>query len=258
MTSVQKRYLFVCGCPRSGTTALWRLMVAHPDIVLGIERYVHFAFGKSKIKPDLFEKPKFYRIQPGETYYDDLSRYNTYYADAEQRFDQAAWVGDKIPPLDLDYAGIEANFENAHILYIVRNIIDVSGSYQRRAGDDSDVTWSADRDYRKAVSDWHHSIRATLHLLDFVERRTSIQVILYDDLFLQRADLRPIFDWLDLEVPQLVEEQYRNLLVRSGQLESQRGDGLNSMQRQYISTTAPFGLYRKLLEKRLLLSASQS
>ena len=249
----EKKYLFVCGCPRSGTTALWRLMITHPEIVLGIERYVHLAFKRGSIKPDLFEKSKFFELRAGETYYTDLVKYNSYYAAAEQRFEQAAWVGDKIPPLDLDYAGIEANFENAHILCIVRNIIDVAGSYQTRAKDPNDDTWSAARDYRRAVHDWHHSLRATLHLLALENRRTSVQVVLYDDLFLQRADLQPLFQWLGLEIPHSVDEQYRNLLARSHQLETGRGDGLNSAQRQYIAATAPFGLYRQLLERRLVL-----
>src|ERR1051325_7655702 len=138
MRGQKKRFLFICGCPRSGTTALWRLMVAHPKIVLGIERYVLLSFHHGALNPLLFEKSKFFDLQPGETFYSDLVAFNRYYLQAQDSYDSATWVGDKAPPLYHDYAGIEENFENAHIIYSVRNIIDIAGSYQKRATDPDD------------------------------------------------------------------------------------------------------------------------
>ncbi|HEX3864591.1 MAG TPA: sulfotransferase [Stellaceae bacterium] len=250
---MSKKYLFVCGCPRSGTTALWRLIAEHPQIVLGVERYAHLAFKKGGINPDLFEKKRFFDLRPGDTFYQTFD-FNSYYdVVARRRFDDAIWVGDKLPLLDLDYKGVEENFERAHLLYIVRNIIDVAGSYQKRAEDPTDDTWNATLDYRRAVHDWYKSIKATLEFLALKNRRTQVSVILYDDLFLQRADLGCIFDWLNLSVDKSLNDQYDRLLARSNELDARRGDCLNSAQRQYISMHAPFGLYRQLLEKRLIV-----
>ena len=254
--SNQKKHLFICGCPRSGTTALWQLMVAHPKIVLGVERYVLLSFKKGLIEPALFAKEKFFDLQPNETFYTNLVEFSAYYTEAARNFSEATWVGDKVPTLYLDYGGIEANFDNAHILYIARNIVDVAGSYQKRATNVDDHTWSPDRDYRRAVHDWRASLRTTLDFLGNEERHSNLKVIFYEDLFLQPADLAPIFDWLELPVIDSVTERYKRLLAQSRNLDTRRGDALNSLQRQHITLNAPFALYRQLLDKRLSLAPS--
>ena len=38
-----EQYLFVTGCPRSGTTALVELLASHYAIVIGMERYKYVA-----------------------------------------------------------------------------------------------------------------------------------------------------------------------------------------------------------------------
>src|SRR5579885_3627992 len=232
---MNKGFLFICGCPRSGTTAFWELMIAHPGIVLGVERYVLLSYEKMRIRPSLFEKSKFFELETGETFYPNLSEFNRYYDLAWERFADALWLGDKIPPLYQDYDGIEANFENAHILFIVRNIIDVAESYQRRASNPDDKTWNPTWDYRRAVHDWYTSILATQNLLDLAGRRTKLAIISYEELFLQTAELRPIFDWLELDIPESVHTKYDGLLRRSQQLDGQRGSNLTSSQRQYIA-----------------------
>lgn len=245
-----KKHLFICGCPQSGTTALWRLMVAHPGIFLGVERYGHLARHRGRIGPALFEKQKFFRIEPGQTFYSDLAGKNDYYSDGERRYDEAAWVGDNIPMLFNDYSGIEANFENAHILFIFRNIIDVAGSYQNRS---RSGTANGNRDYRGAVKDWHRSLKTTRDFLSMQGRRTSVAAVSYEEMFLREADLTPLFDWLGLEYTASVRRHYRFLLSRSRDLDGRRGDAINSAQRHYIAQLAPFHIYRALLKSRLVL-----
>ena len=129
----QKRHLFVCGCPRSGTTALQLLLVSHPRIVLGAERYSILARKGKGLHPDLFTKNRFFDIRPRDTFY-DAAKYRSYYDALKPRFDDAAWVGDKAPWLfySLDY--INREFPSAHIIVIVRrNPQDVASSYQVRA-----------------------------------------------------------------------------------------------------------------------------
>jgi hypothetical protein len=248
------KHLFICGCPRSGTTALWSLLTFHPQVVLGVERYVHHAFRKGSLNPALFQRDRFFRIEPGDTFYPDLAGFNPYYRLAEQRFDQATYVGDKGPPYYLEYETIEQNFEDAHIVFILRNIIDVAGSYQKRAKDKNDTTWSEDRNFVRATKEWWESIRTTLDFLAKPGRRTKLTIVGYEELFLQFNSPAPIFAELGLGMTQEVETGWAGLKARSRDLEKARGDGLNSAQRYYISMQASFGLYRQLMAQRLALA----
>jgi hypothetical protein len=255
---MDKKFLFICGCPRSGTTALWRLMVAHPRIVLGVERYVLFAQQKNKsLTPELYDKQKFFDLQPKETFYKNLVEFSRYYEMAEKRYDKALWIGDKIPFLFLKYANLEATMPGANIIFIVRNIIDVAGSYQRRA-DRGDPTWTPDKDYKQSIADWRQSIELTLQFIADKKRNIRVHIVSYEDLFLQAADLGPLFEKLGLDVSPQVQAQYEKLMEKSGELDARRGDALTSSNRQYISLHAPFDEYRRILEKRLVLSPAQS
>ena len=255
--AMEKRYLFVCGCPRSGTTALWRLLTDHPKIVLGVERYVWFSFKDGKLNPSLFARDRFFDLQNGDTFYKNLSDFNQYYQKASERFEYAEWVGDKAPQMYKQYETIEKNFARAHIIFIVRNIIDVAASYQKRAQDPNDQTWDAKRDYRLAVEDWRDSLKRTLAFCRNENRQTKVTILSYEDLFLTSANIAPIFASLDLEVDENASAGYRALTSRSRELNVQRGDGLNSEQRYYISTNAPFGLYRAVLEARLNIAQQE-
>lgn len=247
---LEKKFLFICGCARSGTTALWRLMVSHPKIVLGVERYVLLGNQKWRsLTPELFEKEKFFDLQPKETFYKSLSAH-AYYETARERFDDATWIGDKIPHLFQKYDEVEAAIPGAHYIFIVRNIIDVAGSYQKRAETGS---WKSGRDYERAVHDWRQSIETTLRFTAKSGIRNNVHIISYEELYLQPVDLRPLFAKLGLEVVPSVAAQYRKITEKSVELEKRRGDTLTSAKRHYIALNAPFDAFREILEQRLVL-----
>jgi hypothetical protein len=245
--------LFICGCPRSGTTALWRLLTAHPRIVLGVERYVLFAYQKGKITPSLFQREKFFQIEKGETFYADLVGFNPYYETARDQYDRAHIIGDKIPELYRDYPGINSEFPDACILFIIRNIFDVAESYERRARDENDVTWNHKRDFRAAVSDWQLALASTLEFMNSDGRKVQLHIISYEDLFLQRADISRLFSAVKMELVPEVHARYERMLVRSKVLEAQRGGVLNSNAQNHIALHARFDLYRRLHRDRLAL-----
>lgn len=248
---MEKKFLFICGCARSGTTALWRLMVSHPKIVLGVERYVLLGHQKWRgLTPELFEKEKFFDLQPRETFYKSLSAHS-YYEKARERFDDATWIGDKIPHLFQKYDEVEAAIPGAHYIFIVRNIIDVAGSYQKRAETGS---WKAGRDYTRAVQDWRRSIQTTLRFTAKGDLKDRVHIISYEELYLRPADLRPLFAKLDLDLVPEVQAQYRRLTDKSVELEKRRGDTLTSAKRHYIALNAPFEAFRQILQQRLVLS----
>ncbi|NEP86465.1 MAG: sulfotransferase [Okeania sp. SIO2C2] len=63
------KYLFVCGCARSGTTAITKLLNAHPLIAIGVERYKHYAKQDliHKLSPALFKLSVFFDIREEQT-----------------------------------------------------------------------------------------------------------------------------------------------------------------------------------------------
>ena len=245
-----KKILFICGCARSGTTALWRLMVTHPKIVLGVERYVLLANQKrNNFSARLFEKDKFFDLQPKETFYKELTAQG-YYDIARERFDDALWVGDKIPHLFQKYDEVDAAMPDAHYIYIVRNIIDVAGSYQKRAETGS---WKETRDYARAVNDWRHSLEATLKFRAKADLKSRVHIISYEELYLQAVKLEPLFAKLDLDVTPQVQAQYQKTIDKSVELENRRGDTLTSAKRHYIALHAPFEAFKEILEHRVVL-----
>ena len=239
-------YLFVCGCPRSGTTALWELLKEHEQIALGLERYVLFMENGTSLSPELFEPSRFYDLRHDDTFLADLRAQPTAAA-----LQSARWVGDKIPNLYRDFGGLERNFagREVRVIVIVRNIIDVAASYQRRAADAGDVTWSKQLDYRRAVLDWGNSLRATLNFIAMPGRRTSVMVASYEDLFYREGSAEPIFQYLDLEMTERAREFHAGLLRRSLQLEDSRR-GLTSTQTREVLLSAPIELYRRLSNLR--------
>jgi len=242
-----QRYLFICGCARSGTSALWQLMSSHPGIVLGLERYVR---SRKKFSPLLFEKEAFFDV-PLENKSRKLQKY---YREAQNRFDRAKFVGDKIPKLYLDYGRIEETFPNADIIFVLRNIIDVAGSYERRRQDPED-SWS--RDFRVSLHQWQESIDSTLSFLAKGSRTVSIHVVGYEDLWLEPVDIESLFGRLDLSLTPAVKQTYDFLTKQSKQLEAARGDSLTSSARHYIALNAPFESYRELFKSRVVFPGSE-
>jgi hypothetical protein len=225
-------------------------MAAHPKIVLGVERYVLLANQKrNNFSPKLFEKDKFFDLQPKETFYKDLNAHG-YYEIARRRFDDALWVGDKIPHLFQKYDEVEAALPGAHYIYIVRNIIDVAASYQKRAETGS---WKETRDYVRAVNDWRQSIESTLKFTAKADLKSRVHIISYEELYLQAVNLHPLFAKLDLDVVPEVQAQYRKLVDKSVELEKRRGDTLTSAKRHYIALNAPFDAFKEILQQRLVL-----
>lgn len=49
---MQKKFLFVCGCPRSGTSYLHALLAQHPAIALGLERFNLRLFARTLMPAD--------------------------------------------------------------------------------------------------------------------------------------------------------------------------------------------------------------
>jgi len=236
---MKQDFLFLCGCPRSGTTAAWRLLVGDERIKMGVERYGNRFYTRDFLTPELFEKDRFFSLEEGDTFYPDLEAFNSYYSKAHAGYEDAIYVGDKIPKLYNYFDRLQENFSNAKIIFIFRNIFDVAASYKARLLDEND-NWSMG--VSEAVADWNASLQSALSYTG------QIALVDYEKLFIQREGLDAIYAFLDLDVSESVQATFTNLVARSGTLEQSRARALTALEVKEICETADFESYRTLIK----------
>ena len=222
----EKNFLFVCGCPRSGTTVVTQLLNWHPRISLGVERYGKLLYRNPKrYIPRIFGINRFFDIRQGDCFYDsfDYQAYSQPYCSefSRQKYQQSSYVGDKNPKLYQNYAVVSDNFAetNFKIIFILRDIYSVAESYNLRAHNPDDK-WKAENDFKQAIVDWNESICAVSQVLK--QQHENLIMVNYDDFFSNysfgKTKLPKLFDFLDLKVDsdvlhgyQLLEENARKI-----------------------------------------------
>ncbi|KGF72799.1 hypothetical protein DO97_04800 [Neosynechococcus sphagnicola sy1] len=209
-----KEYLFVCGCARSGTSVLRKLLVAHPKVVIGLERYINLYRSKGKLTPDLFEKERFLNLQTGDTFYQSLDHFPEAYSGFKERYENATFFGDKIPLLYRGYDAIFTEFPQARVIFISRTLEDVAVSFKRRANDPSDKTWGAKRGVEAAIEEWNAAHRLTVQALEKYPRR--ILVVNYEIMFGTWVGVREMFNFLELDLP--IEVRHEVSRLKEGNL----------------------------------------
>jgi hypothetical protein len=243
-----KRYLFVCGCPRSGTTALWNLLTAAPDVVLGLERYgTRVSSAADWLAPELFQHERFFEWRAGDTFYDDLEAFHPYYRTARTQWHEAAIVGDKLPKLYARFQQLAEVFPSAKVVFLIRNIFDVAASYKKRAEDVTDATWRRNQGVRAAIVDWTQSIAA----YQAASPRLDILPIAYEQLLVEGRGLQALCDWAGLAGRESVVARHRHLLARSHALDRDRHRSLTALETHDICMRAPFGGFRNIVERAL-------
>jgi hypothetical protein len=201
-----RRYLFICGCPRSGTTALWRLLVAHPQICLGNERYSTLSWRRD-FGPRLFEQERFWDLRPGDTWYNDLDW--PAYREMRPHCDGARYVGDKLPMLTGRFKELIGAFgSDLRVITIERDLDSVKASYQARFDDPNDKTW-ARWDATTAVEHWTRA-RAAVQAVAGDARFLTVS---YEQLLVRGQGLAGIFNFLDLSVADSVVAKLDALLA---------------------------------------------
>ena len=154
------RLLFLAGLARSGTTALLHVMNAHPEIVVGMERYKRvLSGGIDRLAPELFTRERFFDFSDGETNQDpeEAARWGVDYAALEAKWDAATYVGDKMTTVRFD--AVQERLPGARFVFIVRDIDQVASSWDRRAQDATDTHWPERSDARASVERWNKSLR---------------------------------------------------------------------------------------------------
>ena len=195
---MSKQYLFICGCPRSGTSALCDLVNSHPDICIGMERYYNKILIDGELNPAMFDLPRFLDYQSGDSFHPELNQGDI----LKNKYKHAIYVGEKLPKLYSRLNLLAQNFPvvSVKILFIFREIFGVAESYTARAKNINDNYWERQQDWRIAVQDWNDSIAAYINYKSYL----AILPVDYEALFCSdvvegEAQLRKIINFLGVD-----------------------------------------------------------
>ncbi len=203
--------LFICGVPRSGTTALARLLNRHPAIGLGIERYRLLAQrDASCLGEALFRRERFFDFQEGDGARDVWEKFQDEYRRLASKWATCTILGDKIPRL---YVGADTLLRAqplARLIFIRREVEPVAASWQRRADDPEDPSWPAANDAAAAVLEWNRGIRSAAELA--AAWPEQFLLVRYEDLLTgDPGSFGPLFEWLALAPPEGFASDYAQL-----------------------------------------------
>jgi hypothetical protein len=236
-------YLFVCGCARSGTSALAQLLGNHERIIMGMERFGHLVTpGSFKLRPKHFKKDRFTKVKRGDTFYDNFEQYHKWEPTIKEKFHKFNYIGDKRPELYKVYNEIDQFFPGAYVIFIYRDVYDVAASWNARAKEG--LNWPSKQDYRVAVYEWNQSLISTL---DGIENGINITCICYEDVFVRNYNVEPLFQVLGLKIDEGTRKRRDNQLKVSSSLKRKRNSGeresgktLPEEQIEYIKRIADF------------------
>ncbi|UJP04901.1 MAG: sulfotransferase [Nitrosomonas sp.] len=184
-----KKFLFICGCPRSGTTALTHIFNWHPSVLLGIERYSElFRINPKAMNTDLFSAQRFPEIRGGDCGYSSFEKmheYSIHYGKPINPSDIASTpiVGDKITQLYNNFDVFEQGDwvkNNVTIVQIIRNVFDVARSYEARNNDPNDA-WIFS--YTEGIKEWIHAIECGLRAVESNTLQAKFVIVNYENLF---------------------------------------------------------------------------
>ena len=187
---MNRKFLFVSGCPRSGTTVLTDILNWSDSIFVGQERFAGLLNRhREEFVPELFALPRLAQFRNGDCDYPSYgakNEYFTWYVNQKNfsKLDEYTSIGDKITNLYRHFdafSGPAWAKRDVTVLHIVRNVLDVAASYQTRKHNPKD-RWNLD--YVQAIADWTQSI-VCAHKLSEEARvgGAKIGIVDYDLLF---------------------------------------------------------------------------
>lgn len=244
---MNKYYLFVCGCPRSGTTAMWRILTYCNEIAIGNERYILKAFNSFSLEPKLFTFDKFYSQEKHETHWPNIleGRVGEYYKKLESQYPNCSFYGDKIPTLYKFLPELDTAFPDHKTIYMVRNILDVAHSYKKRLLNPED-SWK--KGVSEAIKDWNKSIKVAIDLIG----NSQYLVVLYDEFFSgNNKDLiDELVTFIGPKNDEALRQGYEKELKASEYFLSNRQYSLNNSEVKEILLHARNDLFQELYSKR--------
>ena len=211
-----KKFIFVSGTPRSGTTSLGGFLNAHKNICMTTERY---GPGNGYTKA-MFDRD--------DLFYD--SAYKKKYRSIYERYNECSFVGDKRPNFLMSWGLTKRNFrpEDIFVIHLLRDPYLVAESYFKRAKKSAlgqDV-WSSKnispRD--QFVACWDFNINNKILKDIFLEGgySGSFFVVNNESLYSNESLLLEIFEHLGLDIDGNLRVEARRLVEKSKQLSVRR------------------------------------
>lgn len=247
---MKQEYLFICGCPRSGTTALVRLLNAHKSIGIGMERYKYYASQQNvhKINSNAFKAENFFNLQDEQT----NLKWTQYYDDLRIKYQQGIdIVGDKYPHYYRFYDQINSNLNNVKWIFIVRNVVDVAKSYNVRSANPEDG-WPSEANYKRAVVHWNESLAKTWKYQKS-NYNPNLFICEYERLFGYETDyLKSLLNFLNVNFDSNIKAYFERMEQEwntKQQYRSKPKANLNKLEIQYIEANAKQNLKNNLVNK---------
>ena len=175
----KKQFVFVCGAPRSGTTALASLISALDNTHIGQEI---FPAAVKQPNPTPLTQASFDKHALQE----NLShKYGPSVATNQlTRFEKSGVIGDKHPHYHRHLPILSEAFPSCHFVFIYRDITDVARSFQRRFENPNDQ-WNLP-DYLAV----HYWCDAATNFLTFYERNIhQCSIVSFENLFASGSEM---------------------------------------------------------------------
>jgi hypothetical protein len=210
-------YLFIAGCPRSGTTALTTFLNGDDRLLLGQERFRRI---RKSVEPFHFTEEVFFNPTSHETSWAMPWRAETVWPGTFVEYQElrARWrsgsvriIGDKAPYYVRHLERLDQEFPRARFAILVRNLDEVARSYDRRAANPSDH-WPAENDHRLAAHDWNDSLA---HARAFAEQESArLLVIAHERFFFgEPGELERLYAFLELDLSAAARERYAAIVA---------------------------------------------
>lgn len=239
-----RRYLFVCGNPRTGTTALCDLLNSDPRLIVGMERYRRI---RQRLGPEHFIKKRFFNPTPQETSFlperlipPDEPAFTVWPEDEPalgSKWDspEVAYIGDKAPLYVWQLPYLRRTFPNARFVVALRDPLSVANSYQQRASN-LDDHWPVENDFSLALEHWNRSV---VELLGYLKEfgLGDLFLVDYDSFFSGDVGyLKSLYRFLELDPDDAViarfvdmtrgwESRRRQLTLLSDEMQAEIRDG---------------------------------
>lgn len=183
------RFLFISGCPRSGTTVTATLLNWNDDVLVTQERYAPmFRQRPHEMLPELFTQERMADFRKGESGYtgfESMKEHTAHYANPKDFSAIASYPirGDKITHLyhNLYVFDMDAwRGRDITIVHVIRNPVMVACSFETRRQDSSDG-WS--RDYNEGIEEWVAAINAIHGFREALPGHVRLGIVDYDSFF---------------------------------------------------------------------------
>ena len=184
----ERKYLFVSGMPRSGTTAFGDLLNISNSINLFVEYGNEF----------MPASPKDFASEVMDLLVSWSGQASNHVL--KENVGSSKWVGDKRPYFFMNLPQVLENFKERklRVFHILRNIYDVCFSYQNRADNSQDEMWSSTKGFEQCI----YEINLMLDYFSSLSEEDlgSISFVSYESLFSDPKTVHRLYRLLDVEL----------------------------------------------------------